>query len=79
MPPLIILNSFYYNDQTREYNPQEVYINPMKIEYVKQLPRRPNDCNPNNTSPVSLVVLGNGSFIVRETPDEIYSIMEAHG
>lgn len=75
MPPLIILHSFYYDDQHKEYKRREVYVNPNHIVSVELLSRHPNA--PKQT-PVSLVCLStNCSLVVAETPDEIYCRMEA--
>ena len=75
MPPLIILHSFYYDDQHREYKPREVYVNPNHIVSVELLSRHPNA--PEQT-PVSLICLStNCSLVVAETPDGIYCRMEA--
>lgn len=79
MPPLIRLHSFYYDDQHREYKPREVYVNPNHIVSVEPMKKHPGAPTSADKMPVSLVCLTTSSFIVRELPDEIYSIMEAHG
>lgn len=77
MPPLIILHSFYYDDQHREYKSREVYVNPNHIVSVEPMNKHPGAPTSDDKMPVSLVCLTTSSFIVRETPDEIYCRMEA--
>lgn len=77
MPPLIRLHSFYYDAQQKMYGPKEVYVNPNHIVSVERLKKHPS-APVTEAIPVSLVCLTNGSVLVKELPDEIYSCMEAN-